>query len=174
MEPGRSRRPGRVTGRLTGSLADDSQNGPVDRRAKIARPWTIAVFTIVVLAAIAGLVSVAWLGQQHDNGGQRGTVDVTGCAFASYATHGDIYKCGGNFTADDHSFTIPYVTFTNDGRLDTGHRVPVIVAGPEATTGIEVAESRARLIITLGGALMLAVVLAVIWRLWLKARAATR
>jgi hypothetical protein len=130
----------------------------------------MAVFTIVVLAAIAGLVSVAWRGEQQDNGGQRGTVEVTGCAFASYAVHGDIYRCGGTFTADDHSFSIPYVSFTNDGRLDAGRRVAVIVAGPAATTGTEVAESRARLIITLGGALLLAAVLIVIWRLWVKAR----
>jgi hypothetical protein len=50
--------------------------------------------------------------------------------------------------------------------------VAVIVAGPDATTGTEVTESRVRLIITLGGALLLAAVLAVVWRLWLKARAA--
>ena len=130
----------------------------------------MAVFTIVVLAAIAGLVSVARHGHQQDSAGMRGTVEVTGCAFASYAIHGDIYRCGGNFTADDHSFTIPYVTFTNDGRLDSGRRVAVIVAGPEATTGTEVTESRARLIITLGGALLLAALLAVVWRLWVKAR----
>jgi hypothetical protein len=130
----------------------------------------MAVFTIVGLAAIAGLLSVARHGHEQDTAGQRGTVEVTGCAFASYATHGDIYRCGGNFTADDHSFTIPYVTFTNDGRLDSGHRVAVIVAGPGATTGTEVTESRARLIITLGGAILLAAVLAVVWRLWLKAR----
>jgi hypothetical protein len=156
------------------ALAADRQNGPVDRRAKLARPWTMVAFTIVVLAAIAGLLTVASRGQQSDNSGQRGTVEVTGCTFASYAIHGDIYRCGGNFTADDHRFTIPYVSFTNDGRIDPGRRVAVIVAGPEATTGIEVTESRARLVITLGGAILLAALLAVLWRLWLKARAATR
>jgi hypothetical protein len=134
----------------------------------------MVVFTIVVLAAIVGLLSVARRGHQQDHAGQRGTVEVTGCTFASYAIHGDIYRCGGNFTADDHSFTIPYVSFNNDGRLDAGRRVAVIVTGPEATSGIEVTESRARLVITLGGAILLAALLAVLWRLWLKARAATR
>jgi len=134
----------------------------------------MVVLTIVVLAAIAGLVGIAWHGQRLDSAGRRGTVAVTGCAFASYAAHGNIYQCGGNFTADDDSFTIPYVTFTNDGRLDTGHRMAVIVAGPDATTGTEVSESRVRLIITLSGALLLAAVLTAVWRLWLKARADTR
>jgi hypothetical protein len=134
----------------------------------------MVVFTIVVLAAIVGLLSVALRGHQQDHAGQRGTVEVNSCSFASYAIHGDIYRCGGSFTADDHSFTIPYVSFINDGRLDRGGRVALIVAGPDATTGIEVTESRARLIITVGGAILFAAVLAVMWRLWLKARAATR
>jgi|tagenome__1003787_1003787.scaffolds.fasta_scaffold20915707_2 hypothetical protein len=148
--------------------------GFVDGRARLARPGTMTVLTVVVLAAIAGLVLVAWRGEQQDRGGRRGTVSVTGCAFASYAPHGDIYRCGGGFTADDRSFTIPYVGFTNAGRLAPDRRVAVRVAGPGATTGTEVSESRARLIITLGGAVLLAAILAVVWRLWLKARAATR
>jgi hypothetical protein len=134
----------------------------------------MAVFTLVVLGAIAGLLTVAEHGRRQDDGGQRGTVKVTGCAFASYAVHGDIYRCGGTFTADNQTFTIPYVAFSNAGRLATGRRVAVSVAGPAATTGTEVSESRARLIITLGGALLLAAVLAVVWTLWLRARAATR
>jgi hypothetical protein len=134
----------------------------------------MAVFTLVVLAAIAGLIIVARHGYQQDDAGQRGTVEVTSCAFASYAIHGDIYRCGGTFTADDHSFTIPYVTFNNAGRLASGRRVAVSVAGSEETTGNEVSESRARLIITLGGAILLAGILMVVWRMWLKARAATR
>jgi hypothetical protein len=134
----------------------------------------MAVFTLVVLVAVGGLVGVAWRGHRQDTAGKPGEVEVTGCLFVSYAPHGDIYRCGGRFTADDHSFTIPYVTFKNDGRLGSGRRVAVRVAGPTATTGTEVTESRARLVVTLGGALLLVVVLVVVWRLWLKARAATR
>src|ERR1700759_703621 len=92
------------------------QNGAV----KLLRPWAMAVLTLVVLAAIAGLVVAAGLGRPR--GGTR-TVSVTGCDFVAHAMHGDIYRCGGGFTADNQSFTIPYVTFTNSGRLAPGHRV---------------------------------------------------
>jgi hypothetical protein len=134
----------------------------------------MAVFTLVVLAAVTGLLTVAVRGRHQDSAGHRGSVDVTGCTFASYATHGDIYRCGGNFTADDGTFTLPYVSFSNDGRLDPGAHVDVIVAGPAATTATEVTESRARLLVTVGGAILLAAFLLAVWRLWLKARAATR
>jgi hypothetical protein len=142
----------------------------MDRRAKLARPWTMAAFTLIVLAAIAGLATVAWRGHEQDDAGRPGTVEVTGCVFVSYALHGDIYRCGGEFSAADQSFTIPYVTFTNSGRIDTGRHVTVRVADRDATTGTETTESRARLLVTLGGAILLAAALAAIWPPWLKAR----
>jgi len=146
----------------------------VSDRAKLARPWAMVVFTLLTLAAVAGLLSVALNGRHQDRAGHRGSVEVTGCTFSSYATHGDIYRCGGRFVAADGSFSIAYVSFVNDGRLDPGTRVAVIVAGPDATSATEVTESRARLLITGGGAVLLTVVLLAIWWLWLKARAATR
>ena len=133
----------------------------------------MVVLTLIVLAAIAGLGNVAWRGHQQDHAGQRGTVEVTGCVFVSYAVHGDIYRCGGTFTADDQSFTIAYVSFSHAGRLGAHRRVTLSVTGPEATTGTEVTESRARIIITLGGAILLAAMLVLLWPVWLKARTAT-
>src|SRR5689334_23840846 len=95
------------------------------RRDKLARPWTMVVFTLLTLVAVAGLLSVAVGGQQRDRAGHRGSVEVAGCTFSSYAAHGDIYRCGGRFEAADKSFSIAYVSFINDGRLDAGTRVAV-------------------------------------------------
>lgn len=123
--------------------------------------WKIGV-SVVLLAAIAGLVAIAVTGLLGDRSEHRGVVTVSGCTFRSYAVHSNLYSCYGSFAADD--LRVPYVTFVNSGRIDPGARLAATVSGPDDDTAHLVSEGWWRLAVTGGGALLLTVPLIAIWR----------
>ena len=65
---------------------------------------------------------------------RHGTIMVTGCVFATYAAHSNIYRCSGDFTADGGTFGVRGVTFRHTGRLSYGDRTGGIVSGPSDHT----------------------------------------
>jgi ABC-type transporter Mla subunit MlaD len=134
-------------------------------KAPVARPALIVV-TVVMVAAIVGLLYVGIRGQVQDNGEHRGTVTVSDCTFLSYGQHVNSYTCQGGFAGD--GFTVPVVTWVNTGKADPGDRLAATVSGPDDTTAHLVVESRSRLVLTVGGAIVFAGILVALWRARLR------
>jgi hypothetical protein len=134
-------------------------------KAPVARPALIVV-TVVMVAAIVGLLYVGIRGQLQDNGEHRGTVTVSECTFLTYQLHSNSYTCTGSFAGD--GFTVPVVSWVNTGKADAGDRHAATVSGPDDTTAHLVVESRSRLVLTVGGAILFAVMLVALWRARLR------
>jgi len=117
----------------------------------------------LLVAGIAGLLTIEARGWLHDRDQQRGTVTVTSCTFLTYGRHGDTYRCGGAF--ESPGFTVPAVTFSNLGSLDAGSKVEATVSGPGDDTAELVSEGFWRLVVTVGGSGVLLVLLIAVWRL---------
>jgi uncharacterized Zn-binding protein involved in type VI secretion len=117
----------------------------------------------LLVAGVAGLLTIEVRGLLNDRDQQRGTVTVSGCTFLTYGRHGDTYRCGGRFTTG--AFTVPYVTFNNLGSLDAGDTVAATVSGPGDDTAELVSEGFWRAVVTIGGAILLLGMLIAVWRL---------
>ncbi|WP_238007265.1 hypothetical protein KZZ52_02635 [Dactylosporangium sp. AC04546] len=121
---------------------------------------TIGV-TALLLLGVAGLLTIAVRGVLHDRHQTRGTVTVTACAFETYGRHGDTYRCRGRFAGP---FDVAAVSFTNLGDLPPGATVEAAVSGPGDDTADLVSEGYWRLVLTLGGSLVLLGLVAALWR----------
>jgi hypothetical protein len=97
---------------------------------KPASGWVFALVATVLAGA------AAWLGTNTVHtiaaaaAERRGTITVSGCVFHHGGTHGDVYHCDGDFTADDGTVRVRDVGFPHTGRLAPGARVRGLVAGP--------------------------------------------
>ncbi|GAA0714893.1 hypothetical protein Drose_02120 [Dactylosporangium roseum] len=125
------------------------------------RNWFPIGLTVLLVAGIAGLLTVAVRGALHDRDQVRGTVTVTGCTFEAYGRHGDTYLCRGRFSGP---FDVPEVMFPNLGELTAGTTVAAAVSGPGDTTADLVSEGYWRLVVTIGGSIALLVILVLVWR----------
>jgi hypothetical protein len=125
--------------------------------------WRTAL-SVVLLGAIATLVTIGVADVLIERGAQRGQVTVQRCTHVDDRMHGSTYSCAGGFVADDDSFTIPSLTFFNDHTIDPGTRLAATVKGPDATTASLVSEVPWRLAVTGGGALLLLLIQLYLWR----------
>lgn len=115
--------------------------------------WRGIVVGAMVLAGV-GLLVLEARGLVADRQERRGRVTVSGCTFKAYAQHRNVYSCHGSFS-DGGDLSVPDVDFDNVGDLDAGAVVTATVSGPEDTTAHLVSESHWRLVLTIGGALVL-------------------
>ena len=140
-------------------------------RSGPSRPFQITL-TAVLVALIAGLLSIEIAGALADRGRHRGVVTVSACTYSRWIPRSRIYTCAGRFESDARDIRLPYVTFDHDGQLTPGTRVAATVSDRDDTSPKEVGQSWARLAVTGGLSLLLAVVTFLVW--WVPRRAGPR